>query len=206
MPYDFITSNGKYRGPDGRLISRVELRGLIDKLSSFVVRRSKNIATRFDAGKITAAQFNAEMRELLKAGHIVAASVGRGGKAQMTAKDWGKVGAKIRWQYGYLDKFARKLERGAIANTANRARQYVNAIYVSYATALQETVKELGPVKGEDIKVRLITNSREGCIECENDEAEGWMAVDDMAEIGTRLCGDFCLCFLEFSDDVQGEN
>ena len=50
---------------------------------------------------------------------------------------------------------------------------------------------------------RLITNSQEGCQECADDEAAGWVDVNDMKEIGTRECGDFCKCDIEFEDEFN---
>lgn len=209
MPYDYDRKQRLFRGPDGEYITRRELKELIDRLTRYVSRQATQIASRFDAGEITAAEFAVEMRELLTAGHIVAASVGRGGRALMDAADWGRVGAKIRWQNGYLEKFARKLERGSLtkANTVSRTRSYVNSIYISYGRTFQESQAEvLEPggkiVTDENMLCRLVQNSEEGCAECAADADEGWMPVGEMGEIGSRICGDFCLCLIEFEDEL----
>lgn len=190
-------------------MSRKEIRAIIDKLTDYVTKRTKTLGAKVDAGEITTAAFNVEMRELLKSAHIIAASVGKGGRQQMTFSDWGKVGRKLNWQYKYLDRFTKKLERKVLskANTVNRARTYVNAVYISYAQMFQESqMVSLEPsgdqTKDENILVRLITNSDEGCPECAADEAEGWMKPEDMQELGTRICGDFCRCTLEFGDEL----
>lgn len=201
-PYDFDPNKRSYRN-NGEYVSRRETREKIDKLTEFIKREAGRIAKRYDAGTINAAQFNAEMRELLKAGHIIASSVGRGGLERMTLADWGKVGNKIKWQYSFLDKMTRKLANGAIANTSSRAKSYASAIYVSYADSYLQTNREFIESGGDnnpngEILCRLVTNSKEGCVECAADESLGWIPVSEMDEIGTRQCGDFCLCDIEF--------
>lgn len=201
MPTQYDKAKRQYVR-DGKYVTRVELRAHFEGLSDFVQRQAGKLGKQFDSGKLSAAEFNAAMRELLKSSHIVAASIGRGGKAQMTAKDWARVGRKINWQYGYLDKFTRKLEAGTLkANTANRAKSYVSSVYISYADSIAESVKE-NPPDGEKVLVRLIQNSKEGCEECNADAAAGWTDPNDMGEIGSRICGDWCLCEFEFSDEV----
>lgn len=210
MPHDYDLSKRAFRSPSGKYVSRRETRVLIDKLSDFVRKQSGLIAKRFDNGEINASQFNVEMRELLKAGHIVASTVGRGGRSQMTVSDWGRVGRKIRWQYQYLDKFTRKLENGKlkIANTGYRAKQYVNAIYISYANSYSVAQQDFIDRGGDnnpqvEMLCRLVQNSQEGCVECSADAEDGWMPVSEMGEIGSRICQDFCLCEIIFEDELE---
>jgi hypothetical protein len=206
MPHDFDPQTRQYRF-NGRPVTRREVRDEVTKLITFVEKEAKPIADRYARGVINLSQFEIEMRELLKAGHIVSASVGRGGRARMQQKDWGRVGAKIRWQYDYLAKFTRKLSSGKLtkAYSENRAKSYASALYISFTDARMEAQTEVidgGSDERREIQCRLIQNSEEGCVECESDAAEGWMSVDDMGEIGSRLCGDFCKCEIEFSDET----
>lgn len=210
MPHDWEPSKRRYRSPSGKLVSRREVRALIDKLTTFVRKDAARIARRFDAGKITAAEFNGQMRELLKAGHIVASTVGRGGRDRMTAKDWGEVGRKIKWQYGYLDKFTRKLSAGTLktANTVSRAKLYADSIYISYAKTFQVTQTEFieggGNINPEgEMLCYLEQNSEEGCAECTADAGEGPMPVSEMKELGERECGDWCKCEIIFDDEPE---
>jgi hypothetical protein len=202
MPHDYNPKQKAFIS-GGRKVSHLAVRAEIDKLSDFVAKEAARIANRYKAGKITLAGFETEMRALLKSGHIVAASVGKGGRARMTQRDWGRVGAKIKWQNGYLTKFARKIGRGTISEiaTASRARSYASAIYISFASTFKESQEEFVEGGKNPARVRLVTNSKEGCDECAADEAEGWMSVDDMKELGSRICGDWCKCDLEFEDD-----
>lgn len=202
MPHDYDLHFKRYR-KDGKLVSRQSVRGEINKLQAHVAKESAKIAKELQAKSISIFEFELRMRELLKSAHIVAASVGKGGRARMLQTDWGRVGAKIKWQYGYLSKFARKIERGSISEiaTLSRARSYSSSIFVSFYRTYKDAQEEFIEDGKNPERCRLITNSEEGCAECAADEAEGWMSVDDMGEIGSRICGDFCRCDIEFEND-----
>jgi len=201
MPYDYDIKAKQFAGE--RRITRREVRAEIDKLLEAVEKRSASLGKSLSADAISLAEFQSEMQDLLRSAHIIASSVGRGGRDLMTLSDWGKVGAKIAWQNRYLEKFARKIERGTLseASIANRAKSYSSAIFVSFSDTYQKAQTEFVEDGKNPILARLVQNSREGCEECSADAAEGWMSVDDMKEIGTRICGDFCLCDIEFSDE-----
>ncbi len=194
MPHDYRPQTKSFVG-----VPRPLVRKEIDRLTEHIKKEAARIGTLYQDGKINLAHFEIEMREMLKSSHIIAASVGRGGRARMTLSDWGKVGSRLKAEYGYLAKFTRKVGLGKIEKvaTANRAKKYASSIVMSY----HETVRtEHG--RESELKVRLITNSEEGCEECAADEALGWINLDEMGEIGTRICGNFCKCDLQFSDEV----
>ena len=202
MPHDYSIKSKQYI-TEGRKVSRQAVRREINGLLDYVERSFSRLGHSFHAGDISLVEFELQMRELLKSAHIIAASVGKGGRARMLARDWGRVGAKIKWQYGYLQKFARKIARGGISDTAlaSRARSYASSIFVSFSNTFQDAQTEFVEGGKNPVLARLVQNSQEGCEECTADAAEGWMSVDDRGEIGTRICGDFCKCDIEFSED-----
>ncbi len=197
MPYDYQSKSRKFKG-----VSRQAVRSEIDKLTGHVSKQAAIIGGRFESGEINIAQFEIDMRDLLKSGHIIAASVGRGGRARMTQADFGRVGARLKSEYGYLGKLVRNIDIGKVAKvaTANRAKNYASSIVMSY----HETVRtEMTRDSVSPIRARLVTNSKEGCEECAADDALGWQAVEDVSEIGTRICKNFCKCDILFDDYVK---
>lgn len=205
MPHDYDPKSRKFVNRDtGRTVSRAKVRSLIDDLTATVQKDAKTIATKFESGGINLAEFEIAMRDLLKSGHIIAASIGRGGRLRMTQADWGRVGAKLKWQYGYLSKFARKIERGSISKilTANRAQAYASALHITF----YQSFAVEGEQADERPKVRRILNAKESCDDCVHYASLGFISVDAMPELGSLSCGDFCKCDLEFEDDVQAGN
>lgn len=202
MPHDYHAKSRKFINRDtGKEVSRARVRGLIDKLVERVQRDSKSIAVRFERGDINLAEFEIQMRELLKSGHIIAASIGRGGRARMTLSDWGRVGAKIKWQNGYLAKFARKIEQGRISKivTASRAQLYASSLHISFYNSFSKEGGK-GPEDNRP-RVRRELNAEESCPDCVHYASLGFISVDEMPELGELQCGDFCKCDLVFSDD-----
>lgn len=202
-PYDYDPQKRKFRDDSG-YVSHLETRAKIDKLTEFIKKESARYAKQFNDGKMSADEFHFAMRELLKAGHIVSSSVGRGGRERMSPGDWLRVARKVKWQNGYLEKFARKLKTGTPINVRARAAAYVNSIFISYAESFHIAQSE-NPDGGkrDGIMVRLVQNSQEGCVECSADAALGWQPIDEVAEIGDRICGEWCKCDLEFSTDDE---
>lgn len=204
MPDTYNIATRQYLTSSG-IRSRREVRELLEKLLDHTKGSARTLATQYDDGEISITEFEAGMRSLLKSSHLVSASIGRGGRARMTAKDWGRVGNKIRWQFGYLSKFARRLANGMSKSMSeSRAASYSAAIYTSYADSVAETRsewKDAGYNQGKDPQVRLVQASQEGCVECNSDAAEGWMDESSLAPLFSRICGDFCLCEIEWQDD-----
>lgn len=203
MPHDYDTKTKRFVG-----VSRLAVRAEINKLTDHVAKEAAKIATRLQKKTISLIEFEIQMRDLLRSAHIIAASVGKGGRERMTQADWRRVGAKIKWQNGYLQKFARKIGRGSVSEiaTASRAKSYASSIFVSFSNTFQKAQMEFVKGGSNPMQCRLITNSEEGCEECAADEAQGWISVDDMGEIGSRICGDFCKCDIEFEDELNASD
>lgn len=121
----------------------------------------------------------------------------------MQQADWAEVGAKIAWQNDYLSRFAKRIAAGTVSPkmTAYRATLYADSLYTSFSnTFFKATTTHIPDGKNPE-RCRLKTNSLEGCTECAHDEARGWVSVDDMKRIGTRICKDFCKCDIIFEND-----
>lgn len=178
---------------DGVVITAVMLRELIDKLTTYTRLRARRLGARLEAGEISPGQFAEAMTELLTSAHVIAEVVsGR--------NDLNKVKEKVSWQKRYLSKFVASVAAGTvISGIAARAGSYISAIYPTYATGRFEERKQVE----REMQCRLVTHSKEGCSECAADESAGWMPVSEMDEIGTRECGDYCLCTIEFEDEIN---
>jgi len=74
------------------------------------------------------------MRAALKSEHLAQYMAGRGGKAQMTQRDYGIVGAILKKQYQFLDDFAKDIAAGKLspAQIAARARMYIESAHQSF--------------------------------------------------------------------------
>jgi hypothetical protein len=91
-------------------------------------------AARLSQGDITLQQWERQLRAHLKNLHGAQYELGRGGRRAMTQSDWGRLGAEMRKQYGYLDGFAAEIATGGLspAEIASRSQLYVEASTASY--------------------------------------------------------------------------
>jgi len=194
--HDYSSKTRSYKG-----VSREQVQAAIDALTDHVGKQAAIIAKRYESGVINLPQFEIDMRALLKSGHIVAASVGKGGRARMTQSDWGALGNRIKSEYAYLGKFSRSIAAGRISKilTSRRAALYSAAIRITFH---QQYAKEQKAIRdGEQEKVRRTLNAAESCIECVYYAGLGFIPLDEMPELGTLECGPFCRCHLEFENE-----
>lgn len=154
----------------------------------------RQAAKDYNAGKINLAEFTVQMAELIKSANILTASVGKGGYKRMTTKDWGRVGAKTRQQYAYINNFVRQIEQGKLSGIQieNRASLYAKQSRAGFFKTEMETAIDAGLTEA-----RRTQNSREGCVEC-NAYDGVWLPIEEMPPIGELICGQFCLCFVEY--------
>lgn len=200
MPVDYNEQTKRFER-DGVEITPAELSLLITKLTDTTKRQAKLLSQKLERGDMTLAEWTAAMATLLTSAHIVAATVGRGGRKRMTDADWRKVRSKAEWQQGFLPRFGRAIVAGVVAGAAllNRARMYGDPPFVSFSSAYKESQGESSG--GKEILVARELNAKESCDDCEALAALGYIPLDEMPEIGEDTsCGDFCKCFLIFTD------
>lgn len=200
MPIRFNVKTRRYE-QDGTPLPSSLIRERVDALTKKVQSRARRLSAQLNSGDINVDQWHDAMRELLSAAHLAAAAVGKGGMKRLRASDIGRVNRKLEWQFKFLDKFRKAIKIGKfVTNPARivaRSASYASAVYVTFATTKFDEEK----AAKTEMQCRLVINSEEGCEECAADADAGWMPVSDMDEIGSRICGDFCRCLIEFEDE-----
>ena len=105
------------------------------------------LAAQLVGGEITLAEWEAAMRDEIKAMHTAAAAIAHGGWDQMTFSDWGRVGAEVRKQYEYLHRWAQTLAAEVAqgiplseAQIAARANMYGNSSRATYSRISQVAI------------------------------------------------------------------
>lgn len=188
MKYDPKTK--RFRSEKGRFLSREEVRTQIEKTVERVGRKNRDLTGRLNSGEIDLKAWKKQMRENIKTMHTLTAAVGKGGRKQMTKSDWGKVGAEIKKQYKYLDKFESDLKKKKVSPKAAeyRATLYARNARVAFAD-MESRANEGRPC-------RRVLHASESCSECRAWANKGY--VDDQPRIGSLKCGTGCKCSLEY--------
>ena len=106
-------------------------KGDMDKLSRRLINKDVSLP-----------QWTLEMRSQVKDTFINEYMLARGGRNNMTQADWGRVGAMLKKQYGYIDNFGAdiKAEKVSEGQMRTRARMYISSGTQAFERARAESV------------------------------------------------------------------
>ncbi len=144
-------------------------------------------------GKINAAEWAVRMRDEIRAAHRAASLLANGGTLDASAV--GKLGAVLKSQYGYLDRFRVQIENEEIslgARTVARARLYGQAVLNTYDNAVVARERKAGVKMG--VWVLTAAEHCEGCLE---QAAKGERPLKDIPPIGSQDCKSNCKCYVQ---------
>lgn len=157
----------------GRLMGEAELAEVrdhyLDSMSELLESYGKNLAE----GRWPISQYEAEMRRRLKDAHIAEYVLGRGGVAQMTPSDYGKIGSTLKKQYKYLRRFLDDVEAGdeTRGEANNRARNFLGAARQSFSQG-----------RGKAYGLSLPAHPGDGGTSCHGNCRCHWDIVETKAE------------------------
>lgn len=149
-------------------------------------------------GMLSPGDWRAMMRQYIKDEYIRQGVLGRGGRAQMAAEDWGSIGGMLKREYRYLDAFTDEVATGELSEAQIRVRSamYINGAREAFDRADTKSAKIAGMTEE-----RWITDpSKENCPDCLAFEAEGWKPIGYFPAIasGATQCLSNCCCRKEF--------
>jgi len=176
----------------GKFVTRKSVRETINRTGDGFRQKAGKLATRLSDGKISKVKWEREMRQLIKENIIGTASIGKGGRKQITFADWGKAGSAIKKEYQYLANFAKQTDRLSPLQIIARSRQYANAGHVAFSQTLMKSQSEIYT------EAKRSLHASESCSGCSSIAGE-WMPVDELPKIGdVSPCLSRCRCSIEF--------
>jgi len=198
-------STGRYIGADGRFVSRANVRGALD---ATIQRSGENVRTvtqSLRAGEISLADWQKAVAAEAKASHLASAAAAKGGWAQMTQSDYGRVGRELRDQYGRLNNFAQQIASGEqkLDGTALRRSQ----MYIEAGRGTFHAVEQVEMLKRGFDEQRNILGYADHCKgpgSCIEQTGYGWMNMGDerIIPIGRRLCLTHCKCRVAYRNSL----
>ncbi len=193
---------GRYRdAATGRFVTHTAIRRALEQSLANLTRRTDGLAADLRAGRISLVEWRNEMRDIVKHTQMAAAELARGGRAQMTQSDYGRVGQAVRRQYGFLEAWVEQIKAGLPfdGRMESRARQYLRAARTTY---IANETRALS-ARGYD-EVRSVLHPAEHCAECIAEAARGFVAVSQLVPLGSRTCRSNDRCSLEFRNSSTG--
>lgn len=197
MAFTFDPERGRYRDEDGHPVADTRVRSGVDAAVDLAARRMADTSARLRSGAITVEQFQAEMFRHVKDVHVAASLAAYGGREQMDPSRWGRVGARIRSEYGYVRGMTSDLLDGKQPLTPAldaRARQYAQAGRHTFTAVQRREASDRG-----NRSERNVLGSAEHCPDCQAQTARGWVTIGSLGFPGNRRCRSNCRCHIEFS-------
>lgn len=198
--YRWLPTAGKtgryYDNQTKRLTSWLDVRRDIDKYIDSSNKVIDGLANQLRNREISLAEWQAAMREQVKAMNLNTAMAAHGGRANMTQADWGRAGQQIRTQYEYLDKFAKDIADGKVkldGRLNTRAQLYGDA-----ARGTHEQEKRRVAANAGLTEERRLLHARESCVDCMTYAGWGWRPIGTMPRIGESRCRTNCKCTFSY--------
>jgi hypothetical protein len=193
--YKWNDTAGRYRGPDGRFISFSRVRFVLDDVIDGNERDMVNLAMSLREGRITVTEFQRQMRGYLKDIHVSSGALAKGGWAQLSHADLGRIGVRVKEQYKYLDNFAGELARADVfdGNLVRRTRLYAQSGRITYHRIQREEMRKRGYTEEKNVLAQV-----EHCKECVAEAKRGWVPIGTLSLIGTRICKSNDRCYIEY--------
>lgn len=187
----------------GRFMSRDKVRNLLDQSLSGAVNASDSLASMVADGLLSPRDWREAMRGEIKREAIRQYLMGIGGRNVMTPADWGRVGAMVREQYGYLEGFYQEVAGGNLTEIQIRARagMYINSTKEGYETA-HSTVAGQAGMEQEMWNLGLA----EHCGDCVNYSSMGWQPIGTFPfpGDGSTQCLTGCKCWKSYRNPQTG--
>lgn len=179
----------------GRFVAAGKVRGALDVAIRKSNREITALATQLRKGEITAQQWSLAMRQQIKAQQLASAAAARGGFAQMSPADYGRVGGQVARQYRYLNKFTKQITKGLPLDGKfmARAKLYGEAARGTYEKTARDVADESGAIEEKNI-----LHPADHCAECMGLSAQGWQPIGSMPAPGQRQCGNNCHCTMAY--------
>jgi hypothetical protein len=154
--------------------------------------------------EISVGDWEVRQAELIKKVFIQAYKIGNpqlGSNRSTDPSDYGRIGNKLKDQYGYLRNFSGEILEGKLSESQINARvdQYLDAANWAY-----EEGRRLTHARGGwPWEKRVMSPMAEHCSSCPGYAALGWQKIKSLPAIGTQCeCRSKDKCHFEYSKSI----
>lgn len=188
---------GRYRDArTRRYVSEARVRLWLDEALENAEKRVDALASALRSGSVDLVTWQIRMARKIKNVQLYSAAAVKGGWAQLSPADLGRVGQSVRAQLEYLNRFAQQIKRGeqALDGRLNlRARQYANS-----GRQLYHRIERLEKETRGFTQERNLRYAGDSCAGCVEQTARGWVKIGTLVPVGQRLCRGACKCLPQY--------
>lgn len=199
--YGYNQSAGRYIKKDGSFVAQKN----VVRATERVIKKSQAnmlaLSAQLKEGTLSTNDWRIAMQREMSALHLAQAMVAKGGFAQMTQADYGRVGGKLRFQNERLNLFASQVQYGSQkldGRFDQRVRMYAQAGRGTFAETEREEKKQRGYTRE-----RRILGAADHCPDCIEYAQRGWQPIGTLPKIGESVCKTNCHCEFEYVWDAS---
>jgi hypothetical protein len=186
---------------NGRTVVPAAVKQQVATFTAAAEVEAATLTARMTAGTLSVAEWQTQAADLVKAVHVAAFVIGRGGVQQLA--DTSGLESIVLFQLGRLLTFAKGAADGSVsdAKAIERAKLYAAAANGSFEQGHGDAWRATG------VAVEMRNVLQEGAEHCEgfsnlpgckDESARGWVPLDGMTFPGSRACLSRCLCRIEY--------
>lgn len=190
----FSVASGRYRNKEtGRFVSRADVLRLVDNEEARLKTRLQGHTRLLLAKKIDVAEWEKRFATTIKESHIRMSTLGAGGKDNLTNAHFGAIGASMKQEYRYLNRFAKGIERGEYSERyiLSRAKLYSASTKKSFYKGEQIA----RAIAGVRLAKRVLDPQSRHCADCPAYQKLDWVPIETIVPPGQACaCGGRCRC------------
>lgn len=195
--WSYDRNSGRYRDERGRFLSENAVQALIDKRIDKLDSQLRRFTRMLADGAITLDQWQGSVREAIKLAHLQAAIIGHGGREGMGSAEYGRIGQRLRQEYGFLQNFAGDLLGARVSGAMALARisLYAQSIRGSFweGTSIRQEQQ------GFSLMKRVLDPSARHCGDCVDYASRGIVPIGSVPLPGQRcVCRVRCRCSVQY--------
>lgn len=181
---------------NGRFVSRRQIRLWLDGALDATAARMARMAEDLRARRVDLVTWQVRMAREVKNVQLYSAAAAKGGWAQLSPSDLGRVGQSVQAQLRWLNTFAQQVRTGKQppdGRMVERARMYGQ----SGRQVFDRTYRAEMVVRGYT-EERSVRHRGDSCVGCVEEAAKGWVPIGVIVPIGQRQCLSRCRCLAEY--------
>jgi hypothetical protein len=169
---------------------------LLNRQITVAQKEMRSLGRQLAEGKLDVTEWRDATREQLRIIHATQAAKAVGSFDQMDAREWGRVGGKLRYQFERLEKFAVEIDSGTQpldGRFTQRVEMYAKSGFATYEETRRDGARDDGMTEE-----RRVLGNAEHCADCVEYAARGWVPIGTLPRIGQSQCLTNCKCHFEY--------
>jgi hypothetical protein len=195
--YEWNRATGRYYDrTTGRFVSNADVRRAIDRALDEAAKRAGELTNRLRERAIGPREWARGMRGVIRDVQLYSAASAKGGWAQLTPQDYGRIGARVREQLAFLNRFAAEIKSGKQpmdGRAMARAKLYAQAGRRIHHDIERDEMAARGYRFEENVLAPA-----DHCAGCLAATARGIVPIGTLPAIGTRDCGPNDRCHFRY--------